>query len=80
MSAFPQNSSIVLVHVAWADGSCWNNVKGSAGARTANEGGSLFPERILRTPLFSSNSSFLPKRAIADLLVLHISKWTSPDA
>ena len=26
MSAFPQNSAIVLVHGAWADGSCWNNV------------------------------------------------------
>ncbi|MGB2624593.1 MAG: alpha/beta hydrolase [Candidatus Acidiferrum sp.] len=26
MSAFPQNSSIVLVHGAWADGSCWSNV------------------------------------------------------
>ena len=26
MSAFPQNSTVVLVHGAWADGSCWNNV------------------------------------------------------
>ena len=26
MHAFPQNSTIVLVHGAWADGSCWNNV------------------------------------------------------
>src|SRR5258708_19058482 len=26
MSALPQNSSIVLVHGAWADGSCWSNV------------------------------------------------------
>src|SRR5271155_1139204 len=26
MSVFPQNSSIVLVHGAWADGSCWGNV------------------------------------------------------
>ncbi len=26
MNAFPQNSTIVLVHGAWADGSCWNNV------------------------------------------------------
>jgi pimeloyl-ACP methyl ester carboxylesterase len=26
MNAFPQNSSIVLVHGAWADGSCWSNV------------------------------------------------------
>jgi pimeloyl-ACP methyl ester carboxylesterase len=26
MSEFPQNSSIVLVHGAWADGSCWSNV------------------------------------------------------
>jgi pimeloyl-ACP methyl ester carboxylesterase len=26
MSAFPRNSSIVLVHGAWADGSCWTNV------------------------------------------------------
>jgi pimeloyl-ACP methyl ester carboxylesterase len=23
---FPQNSAIVLVHAAWADGSCWSNV------------------------------------------------------
>ena len=28
----------------------------------------------------SSNSFFLPKRAIADFLVQHISKGTSPDA
>jgi pimeloyl-ACP methyl ester carboxylesterase len=26
MNAFPQNSTAVLVHGAWADGSCWNNV------------------------------------------------------
>lgn len=26
MKAFPQNSTIVLVHGAWADGSCWSNV------------------------------------------------------
>lgn len=26
MTAFPPNSSIVLVHGAWADGSCWSNV------------------------------------------------------
>src|SRR5262249_44965078 len=26
MSAFPQNCAIVLVHGAWADGSCWGNV------------------------------------------------------
>ncbi len=26
MSVFPQNSSIVLVHGAWAGGSCWSNV------------------------------------------------------
>jgi pimeloyl-ACP methyl ester carboxylesterase len=26
MSAFPQNSTIILVHGAWADGSCWRNV------------------------------------------------------
>jgi pimeloyl-ACP methyl ester carboxylesterase len=25
-SAYPQNSTIVLVHAAWADGSCWRNV------------------------------------------------------
>jgi pimeloyl-ACP methyl ester carboxylesterase len=25
-SAFPQNSTIVLVHAAWADGSCWGNI------------------------------------------------------
>ncbi len=25
MSEFPQNSSVVLVHGAWADGSCWSN-------------------------------------------------------
>jgi len=24
--AFPQNSTIVLVHAAWADGSCWGNI------------------------------------------------------
>src|SRR6202167_4190799 len=26
MSEFPQNSTIILVHGAWADGSCWHNV------------------------------------------------------
>ena len=26
MSPFPQNSTIVLVHGAWADGSCWANI------------------------------------------------------
>lgn len=26
MNAFPENFTIVLVHGAWADGSCWNNV------------------------------------------------------
>jgi len=26
MNAFPRNSTIVLVHGAWADGSCWSNV------------------------------------------------------
>jgi pimeloyl-ACP methyl ester carboxylesterase len=26
MSKFPENSAIVLVHGAWADGSCWRNV------------------------------------------------------
>jgi hypothetical protein len=26
MNTFPENSTIVLVHGAWADGSCWNNV------------------------------------------------------
>jgi pimeloyl-ACP methyl ester carboxylesterase len=26
MNGFPQNSTIVLVHGAWADGSCWGNV------------------------------------------------------
>jgi pimeloyl-ACP methyl ester carboxylesterase len=26
MSAFPRNSTIILVHGAWADGSCWGNV------------------------------------------------------
>jgi pimeloyl-ACP methyl ester carboxylesterase len=26
MGEFPQNSTIVLVHGAWADGSCWRNV------------------------------------------------------
>jgi pimeloyl-ACP methyl ester carboxylesterase len=25
-SRFPENSTIVLVHAAWADGSCWSNV------------------------------------------------------
>jgi pimeloyl-ACP methyl ester carboxylesterase len=25
-SDFPQNSTIVLVHAAWADGSCWSNI------------------------------------------------------
>jgi pimeloyl-ACP methyl ester carboxylesterase len=26
MNAVPQNSTVVLVHGAWADGSCWSNV------------------------------------------------------
>lgn len=26
MNSFPENSTIVLVHGAWADGSCWDNV------------------------------------------------------
>ena len=26
MSEFPQNSAVILVHGAWADGSCWSNV------------------------------------------------------
>ncbi len=26
MNTFPENSTIVLVHGAWADGSCWNNI------------------------------------------------------
>jgi pimeloyl-ACP methyl ester carboxylesterase len=26
MNTLPQNSTIVLVHGAWADGSCWNNI------------------------------------------------------
>jgi pimeloyl-ACP methyl ester carboxylesterase len=26
MSSFTQNATIVLVHVSWADGSCWQNV------------------------------------------------------
>jgi len=26
MNHFPENSTIVLVHGAWADGSSWNNV------------------------------------------------------
>ena len=26
MKAFPQNATVVLVHGAWADGSCWSNV------------------------------------------------------
>lgn len=26
MNSFPQNATIVLVHGAWADGSCWRNV------------------------------------------------------
>jgi pimeloyl-ACP methyl ester carboxylesterase len=26
MNAFPEDSSIVLVHAAWADGSCWSNI------------------------------------------------------
>ena len=26
MNAFPRDSAIILVHGAWADGSCWNNV------------------------------------------------------
>jgi pimeloyl-ACP methyl ester carboxylesterase len=26
ISGFPRNSAIILVHAAWADGSCWSNV------------------------------------------------------
>ena len=26
MNAYPKDSAIILVHGAWADGSCWNNV------------------------------------------------------
>ncbi len=26
MSSFPQNAAVVLVHGAWADGSCWQNI------------------------------------------------------
>ncbi len=26
MSSFAQNATVVLVHGAWADGSCWNNI------------------------------------------------------
>jgi len=26
MKAVPPNSTVVLVHAAWADGSCWSNV------------------------------------------------------
>jgi pimeloyl-ACP methyl ester carboxylesterase len=26
MNAFPNDSAVILVHGAWADGSCWNNV------------------------------------------------------
>jgi len=26
MKAFPQDSTVVLVHGAWADGSCWSNI------------------------------------------------------
>jgi pimeloyl-ACP methyl ester carboxylesterase len=26
MDGFPDNSTVVLVHGAWADGSCWNNI------------------------------------------------------
>jgi len=26
MGGFPQNSTVILVHGAWADGSCWRNV------------------------------------------------------
>lgn len=25
-SEFPQNSTVILVHAAWADGSCWSNI------------------------------------------------------
>jgi pimeloyl-ACP methyl ester carboxylesterase len=28
MGGFPQNSTVILVHGAWADGSCWRNVIG----------------------------------------------------
>jgi hypothetical protein len=26
MNAFPHNSTVILVHGAWADGSCWRDV------------------------------------------------------
>jgi len=26
MDEFPQNSTVILVHAAWADGSCWSNI------------------------------------------------------
>ena len=26
MGEFPENSTIVLVHAAWADGYCWSNI------------------------------------------------------
>jgi hypothetical protein len=26
MNTFPQNSAVVLVHGAWADGSCWKEL------------------------------------------------------
>jgi hypothetical protein len=26
MNSFPQNSTVVLVHGAWADGSCWREL------------------------------------------------------
>ena len=29
---FPENSTIVLVHAAWADGYCWSNIVGPTGA------------------------------------------------
>jgi len=44
------------------------------------KGGHFFRDENPEDTLFSSNSTFLPKRANADLLVLHISKRTSPDA
>jgi pimeloyl-ACP methyl ester carboxylesterase len=36
MSEFPQNSTIMLVHAAWADGSCWSNVIVPLGRRGLN--------------------------------------------
>ena len=33
---FPDNSTIVLVHAAWADGSCWSNIIGPLERRGLN--------------------------------------------